>query len=344
MKKRIVIVSPFYNGLYRYSLPLVNELKKYKDYEFYHIGNPNMTFDLSEIEAIVDKLAEDIIKINPDIIHYNYGTYDVEQLIPYFLEKKGYKFKSILTYHSLQLDIFKKIGNNEYDKIVNRYMGLMDGYVFFTEYAHNKFKKKYPKSKNNYVIAYHPATHLDEHISKEKTLYYDKLFKVSRDRPIATLLGYSSHWKDTRPIISLVKKYPNVNFFIGGPWWKEKIIKENKDIDLEKYNNLIIVNRELNPEEFNYAMDLGIGLFPYKNFKSFQGSGLLPNYLYRGINTVVSNIETLREYTPNVVDFNKKRDLYKKFEEVINNPKVDQKLNFSYSEHARIIEKLYRGD
>ena len=347
MKKNIVIVSPFYNGLYRYTSPLVEELKKKysKKYNIYHIGNPNMTFEISEIESIVDKMANDIIKLKPDIIHYNYGTYDVEQLIPYFLEKKGYKFKSFLTYHSLQLDIFKKIDQRKYDRIVNKYMGKMDGYVFFTEYAHKIFQKKYPNNHSKYVVSYHPATHLNNKISKEKILEYDKLFNIDRKKPIATLLGYSSHWKNTRPIIKLVKKFPDVVFFIGGPWWKEKILKENKNIDIEKLTNLIIVNRELDIDEFNYAMELGVGLFPYKYFPSFQGSGLLPNYLYRGINTVVSDIEPLKEYKKNkVVDFNDTKQLYKEFEYVINHKKTERDLSFSYSGHAQKIEELYRGE
>ena len=341
--KKIVIVSPFYNGLYKYTRPLYEELDdNYKKYEFVHIGNPNMTFDINEIEDITDKLVEKIILEKPDIIHYNYGTYDVEQLIPYKLNKRGFSCIQILTYHSLQLDLFKKINHIEYDIEANKYMGLMNGYVFFTKYAKNIFYEKYTNSSTKFVIAKHPATHLDCHVSEKIKNKLDKEFKIDRSKPIATLLGYPSHWKDSTPIVKLIKKYPEINFVVAGPWWMEKIIKENPNIDIDKLCNLIIVNKELDNDEFNYAMDLGIGLFPYKYFKSFQGSGLLPNYLYRGINVLVSDIEPLKEYTENVIDIYNESELFKRFEYVIKNNRVDKDNSFSYEEHAKIIDNLYK--
>lgn len=341
--KKVVIVSPFYNGLYKYTRPLYEELrKKYKDYEFVHIGNPKMTFEISEIEKIVDDLSDRIIEEKPDIIHYNYGTYDVEQLLPYMLDQKGFRCIQLLTYHSLQLDLFKKINCPEYDIETNKYMGLMDGYIFFTEYAKKIFYDKYKDSCKINKIAYHPATHLDQHVSLDVMNKLDKEFGIDRTKKIATLLGYPSHWKDTVPVIKLVNKYPEITFVVAGPWWEEKIIKENPKIILEELNNLIIINKELNTDEFNYAMDLGVGLFPYKYFKSFQGSGLLPNYLYRGLNVLVSNIDPLKEYTNNVIDIYNDKMLTKRFEEIINNKNIEKDNNFSYEKHAEIIENLYR--
>ena len=81
--KKVLIISPFYNGLFKYTRPLYEELcKDYKgEFEFKHLGNPDMTFDLDNIKKIVNKLCDEIIEYNPDIIHYNYGTYDIEMLI-----------------------------------------------------------------------------------------------------------------------------------------------------------------------------------------------------------------------------------------------------------------------
>lgn len=341
--KKILIVSPFYNGLFRYTRPLYEQLlNSYGDkYEFKHIGNPHMTFDLKEIEETSNKLADEIVEYQPDIIHYNYGTYDIEQLLPYLVEKRGYKCVNILTYHSLQLDIFKKIKVDLYDKIVNEYMGKMDGYVFFTNYAKNIFYEKYPESSKKYIIAFHPATHMDTHLSEEQKRKYDKEFNISRKKKIATLLGYPSHWKDTRPVVELVKEFPDVDFIVAGPWWKEKFIKENINIDLNEFPNLNIINKELDVNEFNYMMDLGVGLFPYKYYRSFQGSGLLPNYLYRGINTLVNNFEPLKEYKKNCIDFYNSDELIKEFKNILNNPTINKNYEFSYNEHANKIEKLY---
>ena len=342
--KKILIIFPFYNGLFKYTRPLYEELKKeYKgEFLFHHIGNKDMTFEIDKIENVVNQLCDEIIKYNPDIIHYNYGTYDIEQLIPYYLQKRGFKCYQILTYHSLQLDIFKKINRPDYDKIVNDMMGKMDAYVFFTKYAKKVFEEKYKFKPKKYVIAYHPATHLETHISKKKAKEYDIEFNIKRDKPIATLLGYPSHWKDTVPILKLIKEFPNINFVVGGPWWKEKFIKENPNDDIDSYKNLTIINKELNKDEFNYSMDLGVGLFPYKYFPSFQGSGLLPNYMYRGINTLVNDFAPMKEYRKKVVDFYNDKKLFAEFKKVIDNMYVEKDLSFSYMIHANKIVKLYR--
>jgi hypothetical protein len=344
--KKVLIISPFYNGLFKYTRPLYEELKKeYKGkFLFHHIGNSDMTFDIDKIKKIVNQLCDEIIKYNPDIIHYNYGTYDVEQLIPYYLKERGFKCYQILTYHSLQLDIFKKINKPDYDKIVNDMMGTMDAYVFFTKYAKKVFEEKYGFKPKKYVVAYHPATHLEIHLSKKKTMEYDKEFNIKRDKPIATLLGYPSHWKDSVPVLKLIKEFPNVNFVVGGPWWKEKFTKENPNDDIDSYKNLIIINKELNQDEFNYAMDLGVGLFPYKYFPSFQGSGLLPNYMYRGINTLVNDFEPMKEYRKKVVNFYDDKELFRGFKKVIDNMCVEKDLSFGYNIHAEKIVKLYMGD
>lgn len=339
---KIAIVSPLYNGLYKYIQPLYKELNNsYKtNVEYKLFGNYDMTFDLNKIKKNVNIISKEIIDYNPDIIHYNYGTYDIEQLIPYFLYKKGFKSKNILTYHSLQLDLFKKVNSKYYDKVANYYVGKMDGYIFFTNYARKIFEERYQKA-NLYKIAFHPATHLEECLSEEQTLLFDKKFNINRNNKFATLLGYPSHWKDTKPIISLAKNYDDITFVIAGPWWKEKIIKENPSINIDELKNILIINKELNNEEFIYALDLGVGLFPYNYYKSFQGSGLLPNYLFRGINVLVNKMEPMDEYFSNTINFYDNDNLFKEFEKVINNKFIEKKSIFSYYEHTRIINELY---
>ena len=44
----------------------------------------------------------------------------------------------------------------------------------------------------------------------DSTKKYDEIFNVDRKKPIATLLGYPSHWKDTTQIIKLIDKYNQV--------------------------------------------------------------------------------------------------------------------------------------
>ena len=341
--KKILIISPFYNGLYRYTRPLYEEIKKdFKGlYQVKHLGNKKMTFDIKEIETIINDLVEQIIEYNPDIIHYNYGTYDILQLIPYYLDKRGFKCKQILTFHSLELDIFKKMDIPELDKIVNEYVGKMDGYVFFTKYALKIFEKTYKYKPEHYAISYHPATHLDYHVPVEKKEKYDARYGIDYSKSIVTLLGYNSHWKDSKLLFKLVDRYKDVEFIVAGPWWKEKILKENA-IDLNRYPNLKVINKELKKDEFVYFLDMGIGLFPYNYYKSFQGSGLLPNYLYRGIGVIVNNIEPLKEYYDGCINMYDDNELFKKFERVLKTKNIKKDRRFGYATHAKSIERLYK--
>ena len=50
--KKILIVSLFYNEVFIYTKPLYEQLQNSYDdkYEFKHIGNYHMTFDLDEIK------------------------------------------------------------------------------------------------------------------------------------------------------------------------------------------------------------------------------------------------------------------------------------------------------
>jgi len=341
---KILIVSPQYNGLMKYSNPLYELIKENSiNDEIFYDGFSSINFNIEEINKNLNFITEKIIKLNPDIIHYNYGTYDAEQLIPYFLDKKGFNCKSYLTYHSLQFDLFKKINIEEYDKYSNEYVSKMDGYVFFTEYGKSIFTEKYGMPLNS-VVSYHPKTHninLDEKTKKE----YDLKYGIDRDKKYACTLGYASHWKDSSFIIKLCENFKNINFIVAGPYWLQKIKKENPNLDIEKISNLKIIDEELLGDDFNYFLNLGIGIFPYCYFKSFQGSGLLPNYLGNGLPYIANSIKPFEEYCKGskyCFDFNDEKLLFKMFKERLNDSSNVVDEEFTYENHAKKILKLWR--
>lgn len=341
---KLCVVSPLYNGLYRYCKPLVELLKTNTDFEILHVGFDEICFDKDKIITQVDRVAKKIIEFSPDIIHYNFGTYDSEQLLPYMLEKNGFKGKSVLTYHSLQLDLFKKLNCPDLDAISNEYMGKMDGMIFFTDYAKNIYKEKYP-ALSKYVISFHPATHENQTISEQEKKFFEKEFDVDETKKNVALLGYASHWKESNSIVELAKKHKDINFFIAGPYWADKVKKENPDTDISTLTNLKVIDKELNKKEFYFFVKTCVGFFPYHFYKSFQGSGLLPNYLLSGYPCLVNNISQLKEYCGEnkyCFDFSNQELLNKRLTEIFDEKNLKKNKRFSYQNHLDDILNLYR--
>lgn len=339
----LCIVSPLYNGLMKYTKPLVELLKKQTDFNILHIGFEDICFDIEKIKNQVERVAQKIMEFAPDIIHYNYGTYDSEQLLPYVLDKMGYKNKNILTYHSLQLDLFKKINCPELDVLSNLYMSKMDGVVFFTNYAKDVYNDKYSYLPQ-YIINFHPATHQGQKITKTQKKLYEKEFDIDTSKRNIALLGYASHWKETNSIVKLAETFNDVNFYIAGPYWQGKVIKENDKIDLSLIKNLKIIDKELNSSEFLFFVENCVGFFPYKYFKSFQGSGLLPNYLLNGYPCLVNDIRPLKEYCGRYkycFDFSSQKLLEKKVQDIFEEKMFKKNLKFSYQNHLNLILNFY---
>ena len=340
---KICLVSPQYNGLMKYSMPLYEILKNGEN-EVLYTGFSDICFDIKKIETQLDEICKKIIQFNPDIIHYNYGTYDSEQLIFYKLKELGFKCKNIYTYHSLQLDLFKKLNHNFYDEVANKSIGEMDGIVFFTEYAKEVYMEKYGEPKK-YTIAYHPATHEKDTLTQDEILKYSNEFGVDVNANNVMLLGYASHWKESNSIVYLSEQFKDVNFYIAGPYWAGKVERENKEFNINNYSNLKIIDKELDQKEFLFFVENGIGFFPYNYFKSFQGSGLLPNYLLKGKPCLVNNIKPLQEYTGDYefcFDFSDRELLKQKLKQVLKQDKMKRMKDFSYEEHHRKINNFYK--
>jgi hypothetical protein len=337
---KIIYISPKYNGLYQYSKLFVHHLEKKKSNNIFHLGFENICFDNEQIEKNVINIVKEIKKIQPDLIHYNYGTYDAEQLIPFFLEQECITTKQILSVHSIQLDLFKKTKNEKYDIKANESVKKMDGYCFFTNYAQNTFAV-YDKP---YCISYHPATLENTRLKKADAISILEKYGLNKNLTFISLLGYASHWKSSIEFIRLAQECQDIQFVIGGPYWKEKISKENPNINLRELKNLIVIDKELDAIELITFIRGSVGFFPYYCYKSFQGSGMLPNYLYFGKNCIVHDFEPLKEYVKYalVVDFKNFDKIKQSLKICLEQPYIKRDLRFSYRYHVGQIKKLYK--
>lgn len=327
----VALVGPLYNGLNKYMEPLSSELSK-QGIRITRMGFNEICFDIDAIFNQVHSLAKKLKDSHFDIIHYNYGTYDAEQLIPVVYEPSA---KQILTVHSINWGLFRKLNKLEYYEQVNRQIERMDGYIYFTQYGKEKLglKTKAPDQ-----IAWHPATHEKVSLSQFEEDMTLRSLGITTKNNVA-ILGYASHWKNPIPVLEVSRQLPNITFIFGGPYWSQKIPKE----DLQ--NNVLIIDKELSEHELVTLIENSVGLFPYEEYPSFQGSGLLPNYLARRSPVIVSRCPPLVEYmhgSDYVVDIDDTESLKNTIMDCISgkmqrNPSGD----FSYMEHSRRIKKFY---
>ena len=256
------MVGPKYNGINKYCEKIITELSKENQIE--RIGFEKIEFEEATIIKKVNKVCEKIEKSNFDIIHYNFGTYDAEQLIPLVLTKRNNKrnYKTILTVHSNQYSLFKKIGNIELFNKINQSLKECDAYIFFTKTTQYRWNLNCKQS----VIK------LCSTISESFSLIDDRIIDVAKKHEkFFLVIGYASHWKDYNLVVNAAKVLCDEVFVFAGPFWSQKKIP--------LVDNIIIIDKELNDSEIIFLISKGIGLFPYVYYDDFQGSGMLPNFI-----------------------------------------------------------------
>lgn len=333
---KVALVGPLYNGLNKYLTPLASTLVN-QGCNIDRIGFPDMNFNFVEIKSNVEDLVRKVIWNAYDVIHYNYGTYDAEQLIPLFLSYSP--VPQILTLHSTQLDLFRKTGTPQMAAAINQRARTMDGYCFFTKYAEQLTNV----GTVPHVVSWHPSCHEAIHVPLARKQSLLRNWGATESLHIVTVLGYPSHWKDSAPVLRAAKRLPNIQFIFGGPWWDQKLARESETVG-DVPSNVKVISHELNEVETVTLIEAGIGLFPYREYPSFQGSGLLPDYLARGVTCVISNIPPLEEYAKNrsfLVDIDDEIALASTLELAVAFPHQLSDPDFSYNRHGEDILKLY---
>ncbi len=323
------MVAPKYNGINKYCEKITKELSIQNNIE--RIGFEQIEFDKSKIIKEVNEACAKIERGNFDIIHYNFGTYDAEQLIPLMLSKKNNKrnYKTIFTVHSNQYSLFKKIGNIALFNEINQSLKECDAYIFFTKTTQKKWNVDCKQSVIN----------LCSTISKSSSLIDERIIDIIKNnKKIFLVLGYASHWKDYNMVVNAAKVLPNEVFVFAGPYWSQK--------NIPLIDNIIIIDKELNDSEISFLINNGIGLFPYVHYADFQGSGMLPNFIVNNRPYICNNIKEMVEYIDDesrICDMNDLDAFCKKLS-LSKNEKIFYKNSFDFSikRHCELIRDFYK--
>lgn len=350
---KILFVGPKHGGINAYTKRLIEELQKDSDVECKHIGTAKISFDLLSQKKIIDDIYTRVLKSKADIIHFQFGTYDIEQLLLLPSYKKILtKAPTIYTVHNLDWRLLKKMGYlNKYNLLKRRIRSKPVGYIFFGKYSQKKFN---PNKKADTIISHHPATF-------QATLFNKKIGFSSNKLPkkFISLLGYSSRWKDHKTLLKALEKCnERVQVVIAGKWWFEKLGFSRKKIN---NTSVYVISKELKKNEIiNIIKKSKFGLFSYKKTPDFQCSGILPMYAMLGKNVVTTSVGCLPEYVDShsfVIPQNKPAILAKKIDllwknESLNKEKISKikkfyKKHLSWEkhikEHLNFYEKIYNS-
>lgn len=328
---KVAMVGPQYGGIGRYVSGLARHLRQIGcSVDIY--GSDAMSFS-SPLDRM-RSLSDAIPWAAYDLIHFQYGTYDAEQLLP-VIQHRGH-CPTVCTVHSLTLELFDKLGDPEMRVASNAAFRALDGFLFFTHYSQHEFA---PSPAAATVVTSHPPTH--EHVTVPDDERQRLLCDVGLDpsKPLVSVLGYPSRWKDPNPVLRAADSLSHVQFVIGGPWWTQRITSPSP-------SNVRFIDRDLEERLFVALIESSVGLLPYRPYRSFIGSGLLPNYLSRGATCVASAIPPLLEYlgdSPYCIDLDDSDAVSRAVSEALSSQKPTPRRDLSYSQHAEDVFAFYKA-
>lgn len=258
------------------------------------IGSDRLIFDRNNIEKEARSIIKDINFNNYDLINFHFGKLELEQFLPYILkDKKDTLPPCVLSVHSLYFDLFERTidgGDINFSEEINKNIkNFFDGYIYYGSYAKKYF------GKDGEMVFIHEQ-HSDCKINNDDYINFLKEFCLGEyiNKKIFTMIGYESPWKDSNSIIKALEILEeSICFIFAGYGWYKKLGFRNKVIGK---STIVVIDRNLNEKEMRFFLKISYcGCLYYNNHKSFQGSGVLPNYIYNNIPVIVSNIANLSE-------------------------------------------------
>lgn len=288
---RCLLIGPKYNGI-------ANVIKVHKDclekigVKVDWLGLEKLIFDLNGIFSNVENLLSKIDFAKYDIIDCHIGMYEGEQILLNYLDSRQLPPR-ILSAHSISFELFKKIGLPRLQESINKNIGVFfNGFIFYGTYAKNIFSKKYGEKSNDVIFI--PPTHLDFKINSNDEMKFEKKYSLAKDAYIG-VAGYPSKWKNWKLLLdSFSYVDQKTTFVFAGPWWDEKLGFTQKRI---KNVSIRVIPQYLNGKDFVlFIKNSKFGVFPYINYPTFQGSGVLANYIWLEKPCIVSAAACLPEY------------------------------------------------
>lgn len=311
---KIAMIAPAYGGINVYVEALSEQLRG-RGHSVVIIGslsddNPynsathswrGATWVARRTELIADRISVN----DYDIVCFHYGKNDLEQLLPVVLAARlGVKRPPMIHFvHYLSRNLFTEfVPSPQLQRQVDvAFYTFFDGYVYFGSFAQSFVEAKQANHQLS-TVAFLPETHSSWQPGTEMVRKLQTELHFSPNMPTVYWPGYAAHYKDHDTFLrALLWVERPLQLVIVGRGWRKKV-----GFSTRRIGQVIVwvLERELNEQEMCFVTQASaFGIFPYRQPKHlnevFQGSGVLPNFLYNGKACVVNNEGCLAEYVAN---------------------------------------------
>lgn len=286
---KCLLLGPKHNGIGRYMALLSRGLTEIGiDTDW--MGFDTLCFELPQVLRTTETFAHTIDFSRYDVVHVEFGMYDMEQVLPLYLPPSGAP-RFVLSAHSIRGCLMEKLGSAALQTSLDTLLcERFDHYVFFSSYAAKGFHCTCAERSS---VLFYPSTHEFTHLdrSTEERI----LGRFGLPDSFLALPGYPSPWKDYSTLTQALSRLDDeVHFVFAGPRWSEKVAAG----DVSAPGVAIrILDQELDEQQFLCIVRRSMfGILPYQNHATRQGNGVIANYLTEGKACVVTDALCLPEY------------------------------------------------
>jgi len=269
------------------------------------------------------KISKDAIKYKPRIIHIQWLRVPLIEIVVYFVVKKLSRTSIILTAHNISPHDKGKLA------VVISYLWYLfvDYIIVHNEKTRNELIKTIRNLEEKIIVVPHGVIVLPEPSSLEDI--DNRLRRVERSKNgNVIVIGF----------LGVLGKYKGIDILLEA-WINEKQLNQNEHVillvagrgdvskfdKLKRFNNVVLVIKELSDEEFSYCLNnIDLLVMPYLKISH---SGLLSTAIATNTPVIVSNIEPLKDIVDKhkigfTVPFNNSAALSKCIVEILKDKEV----------------------
>jgi glycosyltransferase involved in cell wall biosynthesis len=316
------------------------------------------------IVAAADALLAGVDLCAYDLLSIHFGNNEIEQLLPVRWAGRP-RPPAVHHVESLGWTLFSTqvVNRPLWEAVVNG-VYQMDGLIYFGSYARQALATT-PAAGVPSEVAFMPTTIPDQATTAAPTSLPAALRELSvhDGRVRATLYGFASPWKDVPRLLAAFRRMRvRLRFTLLGPSWDAP---RHAGVDLAAAVHPR--HRRWGPVEVTVAPGYlaahqrlalveatDLAVLPYREHPGFQGSGVVADYLARGVPVVATDVANMRELVGDagvIVPPGDPAALASTLDRVAGNPDVLARLRaaarrraalFSPATHARRSLALYR--
>ncbi len=246
-------------------------------------------------------LFETVDLADYDLLVVHAGNLEVEQLLPALLAQQD-RPPLVSHVHTLAPTLLRDHAPDPtwHRRVCHALRHDVDAFVYFGRYAQRTWHPRLPPGVHTpSTVAWLPTTIPDGTTPNAQPQLAAALDTA---RPVISLYGYAAPWKDPALLAAAAEQMRvPARIVLAGPYWDQP---EHAGIDLADYRTprrrgqaeLAIVPTYLTPgDRTALSRRSTAGVFPYRQHRSFQGSGAIADYLATGTPVVATGLANMPE-------------------------------------------------